>query len=158
MTKYLFLVIPFLFFSWTKSFDCRNFNFGASPEMVLKGETATLISQENLAHNLKGISFAEFKDGANYIITYTFHHNLLNGLKIKKMSLTGDNTMLNALEDYKAAYARYNATCATHKIVEKTDKTNGLKGFEITYTNKKIFVNIVKESQDFFLTENVIKK
>jgi hypothetical protein len=160
MKKYVItLLLPFLFLSWTwtQPNDCRTFNFGATPEMILKGETAVFLSQEDLAHNLKGISFAEFKDGANYILTYTFHHGLLNGLKIKKMSLTGDNTFINALEDYKAVLNRYNATCG-NRIVEKIDKTNGLKAFEISYTNKKIFVNIVNESGDYFVTENIIKK
>jgi hypothetical protein len=161
MKKYiLLLIIPVMFVSWTwtQPADCRTFNFGATPEMILKGETAVYLNQEDLAHNLKGISFAEFKDGANYVLTYTFHHNLLNGLKIKKMSLTGDNTFINAMEDYKAAHARYSAGDCGKRIVDKTDKTNGLKAFEISFTNKKVFVNIINESGDYFLTENIIKK
>jgi hypothetical protein len=159
MKKYLLLLLaPTLFFSWINSFDCRTFNFGATPEMIIKGETAILLKEEVLAHNLKGVSFVENKDEANYILTYTFHLNKLNGLKIKKMSLTGDNTMIAALEDYKNAVSRYNATCASTPLVEKRDKITGLKFFEIEQSNKKIFVNIIKESEEFFLTENIIKK
>jgi hypothetical protein len=154
MKTFLCLLIPFLLSS-TKAFDCRYFDFGATPEMILKGETATFISKENLAHNLKGISFVEHLDSASYMFTYTFHQDKLNGLKIKKISITGENTMINALADYKAAYTRYNALCGG-KLVEKTD--NGLKAFTVEQTNKKIFVNITRESEDFFLTENIIKK
>jgi hypothetical protein len=162
MKKYFLLLIPVLLFSftfsWTQSFDCRTFNFGATPEMILKGESAVLLKEEVLAHNLKGISFVENKDEANYILTYTFHLNKLNGLKIKKMSLTGDNNMMTAMEDYKVAFARYNANCGTTPLVEKRDKVSGLKFFEIEQTNKRIFVNIIKESEEYFLTENIIKK
>jgi hypothetical protein len=158
MKKIIFLSIPFFLLSFTNTFDCRNFNFGVSPETIIKGETAILLKEEVLAHNLKGVSFVETKEEANYILTYTFHLNKLNGLKIKKMSLTGDNTMMTAIEDYKAAFARYNATCGSTPIVEKRDKVSGLKFFEIEQANKKIFVNVVNESEEFFLTENIIKK
>jgi hypothetical protein len=143
--------------SWTKSNDCRIFDFGSTPENVIKKETAIFLREENISHNLTGLTFVEHGPSSNYLFTYTFHNGKLNGLKSKKFSTIGDNSMLNALTDYRAAYSRYSANCGV-KIKEKFDKEFGLKSFSLEMKNKKVFVNITKDSEEFFLVENIIQK
>ncbi|MBX9850889.1 MAG: hypothetical protein K2X86_03940 [Cytophagaceae bacterium] len=154
--KYLLIILCFISFSFSTDKECRNFDYGVSPENVKANETAAFVKEEVLLHNLKALTFAEYKPEANYLCTYIFHCNKLNGVKIKKMSTTGDNSLLNAMSNYSEALAKYNANCE-FKIKEKiADK--GLKSFHTTSHNSKIYVMIVEENHDFFLVESIFKK
>jgi hypothetical protein len=144
--------------SWTNSSDCRIFNFGSTPEQVMDKETALFMKKENLSHNLIGLTFVEHGNVANYLHTYTFHNGKLNGLKSKKLSAVGDNSMINALNDYQSAYTRYKSSNCGVKIKEKIDNELGLKSFSLEITNKKIFVNMIIDSGEYFLVENILQK
>ena len=146
-----------IFLSFTKSTDCRNFNFGTSSEIVMKSETSIFMKKELLAHNLVSITFIELAPTANYLHIYTFHNNKLNGLKTKKFSLTGDNSMMNVMSDYREAYIKYTKDCNAI-IKEETEKKFGLKSFSLEVKNKKVFVKMVRESQDYFLVESILQK
>jgi hypothetical protein len=157
-TCYTILLSAILLLSWTNSNDCRNFNFGSSSEIVMKKETAIFMKRELLSHNLIGITFIEHGSDANYLHTYTFHSDRLNGLKTKKLSLIGDNSMMNALYDYRQALIKYSTNCCGAKIKEKTDKEFGLRSFSLEMKNKKIFVNLIQERGEYFLVESILKK
>jgi hypothetical protein len=155
-TCFTLLFAAIIFVSWTNSNDCRIFDFGSSPESVMKMETAIFMKKESISHNLIGLTFVEHGNTSNYLYTYTFHNAKLNGLKIKKLSATGDNSLINVLSDYRAAYSRYNANCGV-KIKEKA-KEFGLKSFSVDMNNKKVFVNMIKDSEEYYLVENIIQK
>src|SRR5207248_1166513 len=99
----------------------------------------------------------EHGTNSNYLHTYTFHNGKLNGLKSKKLSIVGDNSMINALSDYRVAFLKYNSICGV-KIKEKVEKEFGLKSFSLEMKNKKIFVKMIKESEEYFLVENILQK
>ena len=151
------LFAAIIFVSWTNSEDCRIFSFGSSPESVMNNETAIFMRKELISHNLVGLTFVEHGATSNYVFTYTFHNGKLNGLKSKKLSNIGDNSMINVLNDYRACFAKYNSNCGA-KIKEKTDKEFGLKSFSVEMKNKKIFVNMVKDCEEYFLVENIIAR
>ncbi|MFL5728877.1 MAG: hypothetical protein ACJ75J_05245 [Cytophagaceae bacterium] len=120
-------------------------------------ETAIFMKKEEVSHNLVGLTFVEHTSNANFLHTYTFHNGKLNGLKSKKLSTIGDNSYVNALSDFREAFARYNSNCSV-KIKEKTDSQSGLKSFALEMKTKKIFVNMVHENSEYFLVESVLQK
>jgi hypothetical protein len=156
--KYLYLVLMSLtIFSFTtEEKECRNFNFGARLQTVKSNETANFIKEEVLLHNLKSLTFVEHKPEASYLYTYTFHSETLTGLKIKNMSSEGDNSFINADNNYKKAKNKYSLNCELKINEIAGDK--GLKSFQVTSPKSKIYVMIVQENQDFYLVENILKK
>lgn len=155
--KYLVILLSFTAFSFvSNNKDCRNSSFGDSPEAVRANETASFVKEEMLLHNLKGLSFTETKGDAIYLYTYTFHLGKLNGLKIKKMSRSGDNTYLYAYGNYVEALSKYSSNCDI-KIKER-HQNEGLRSFHTISSRSKIYVMMQKELQDIYLVENIFKK
>lgn len=157
--KYLLILLTFFAFSFTtniETYDCRRFNFGVTPELVKATEDLQLIREENLNHNLTGLTYAEFLPNVTVLYTYTFHLGKLNGMKVKKVNPTGDNSYLYAYNNYKESLAKYSDECDV-KIKESTGDM-GLRSFHVTYGKKKVYVMMQRENQDIFLVENIFKK
>jgi len=157
--KYFYFAIVVLI---TSSFtteiekECRNSSFGATIQTVKLNETAIFVKQENILHNLKSLTFVDYGVEANYIYTYTFHSEKLTGLQIKKTSISGDNSFMNAADDYNTVIDKYNLNCKI-KIKEAVSD-QGLKSFKLTSPKREIYVMVVRENQDFFLVEKIFKK
>jgi hypothetical protein len=158
MMKYLYLILmSFPIFSFTtEEKDCRHFNFGSSLQTVKSKETANFLNEEILLHNLKALTFVEHKAEASYMYTYTFHCEMLTSLKIKNMSTEGDNSFLNADENYRKAKDRYSLSCEVK--IKETVGDKGLKSFQVTSPKRKIYVMMVQENQDFYLVEKFFRK
>jgi hypothetical protein len=156
--KYLYLLLlSFVVFSFTaEEKDCRHFNFGSSLQTVKSKETANFLKEEVLLHNLKALTFVEHKLDASYLYTYTFHCETLTGLKIKNMSIQGDNSFVNADENYRKAKNKYSLSCEVK--IKETVGDKGLKSFQVTSPKRKIYVMMVQENHDFFLVEKIFKK
>jgi hypothetical protein len=156
--KYLYYltILSLTFFSFSPEKECRNSNFGANLQTVKLNETAEFIKEEFLLHNLKTLIFLEHKPGASYLYTYTFHAEKLTSLKIKKISISGDNSYMNADDNYKEVKNRYSLNC-TIKLTEKVDNT-GLKSFQLNSTKGKILVMVVQEDHDFYMVERISSK
>jgi hypothetical protein len=156
--KYLYLVLMSLtIFSFTtEEKECRNFNFGASLQTVKSKETASLLKEEILLHNLKSLTFVEHQVEASYLYTYTFHSDHLTGLQIKNISVNGDNSYLNAYANYQRAKNKYNLNCEVK--LKETVSDKGLVSFQINHNKSKIYAQIEKEDQDFYFVETILKK
>jgi hypothetical protein len=155
--KYFLALLTLLSLSFTNvNRDCRNFSFGDAIETVRANESLEFVKEEMLSHNLKGLTFVEFEAYAIVLYTYTFHFEKLNGLKVKKLARYGDNSYLNAYNNYKAALTRYSSDCEAH-IKEKVED-KGLRSFHFTSNNKKVYVMMQEENDDYFMVENIFKK
>ena len=140
--------------------DCRNFSFGTTEAEVMKNANGNFVGKSELIHNLKGLTFLNYEADGIYFNTYIFHNGGLYGLKTKKASLTGNDTKLNAVKEYDESLKKYNSSCIKEQITETKDKSvdQDLKCFTVSYPNKTIFVNIEKESTEYFLVETTMQK
>jgi len=155
--KYLFALLTLVSFSFTNvSRDCRHFSFGDAIETVRATESLEFVKEEMLSHNLKGLTFVEFEDESIVLYTYTFHFEKLNGLKIKKVARYGDNSYLNAYNNYKEALTRYTSDCDAH--IQESVEDKGLRSFHFTSNNKKVYVMMQEENEDYYMVENIFKK
>jgi len=155
-----FAVLILSSFTFSDS-DCRTFSFGVTEAEVMKGEKGNFIGTSELIHNLKGLTFLDYENDGVYFHTYIFHNGSLYGLKSKKASLTGNDTKLNAVKEYEESLKKYNSACEKEQITETKDKSidsGDLKCFTVSFPNKTIFVNIEKESTEYFLVETTMQK
>lgn len=158
--KYSIIFLSLIIFSFTSKVtenDCRNFNYGVSSEFVKANEQGEFVREEMLSHDLKGLTYVEFNPTSTILYTYTFHFDKLNGLKIKKLSPNGDNSYLNAYNNYKETLSKYITDCEGYRIKESVDG-KGLKSFHISNSKSKIYVMMEQDNQDYFLVENIFKK
>ena len=155
----LFAVLVLASFTTSES-DCRNFSWGTPEAEIMKGETANYIGESELIHNLKGLTFLDYQTDGIYFHTYIFHNGGLYGLKTKKASLTGNDTKLNAVKEYDEYLKKYQSSCIKGQLTESKDHSIGenLDCFSVSYPNKTVFVNIQKESTEYFLMETTMQK
>ncbi len=155
------LVVLVVLASYTSAeYDCRNFNFGVSEATVRSQEQGNFIGEKPLIHNLRGLTFIDYQPDAIYFHTYIFHNGGLYGLKTKKASLSGNDTKINALKEYDETLKKYYSSCIKGQLTESKDHSSDkdLNCFTVTYPNKTVYVNIEKESTEYFLTETTMQK
>lgn len=137
--------------------DFRNAHWGDLPDSIKKYETAVFMSEESMDKHLSTQSFFEFKDKNIATYIYLFRDKKLYGVRCKISNLDGENSKYKALNMYTEFYEKYKALYP-ESISEKPSDSEGLKSFEIRLPNKKIYVNVKKENQDYFLYESFFKQ
>ncbi|MFN3404682.1 MAG: hypothetical protein ACK40G_11340 [Cytophagaceae bacterium] len=145
-----------LFFYNANCQDFRNVNWGDSPDEVKRKESAGLLKETpNSAKGVENLTYVEFtQSDLYYTYTYVFHENKLIGVRIKTAFLN-ENSKFKAMNSYTEIYGAYQAK---YENVKEEKKSNDeFKSFNVTLKDKKIYVGVKKENNEFFLTESIFK-
>lgn len=133
--------------------DFRNAKWGDSPEVVLKNETLAFVNKTT-TNKIMHLNFVEFTNEEVYLThSYMFYNNQLIGVKTKTAFLTKDNSKYNVEQLYNKTYQSYLEKYQTLN----EEKENNVSKFNVVLRDKKIYVEMKREENEYFLVESIMK-
>jgi len=153
MKHIIFTVGFFLVLITAKAQDFRNANWGDSPEEVFKKETLALVNKTT-NNKIMHLNFVQFTESDVYLTySYMFYNNQLIGVKTKTAYLTKDNSRYNVEQLYNQTYRSYQEKYQNLN----EEKENNVSKFNIVLKDKKIYVEMKGEANEYFLVESIMK-